>query len=131
MLVEMLATSRARIAEFQTSWREDKLMEEVFWGLAVSYIRRTLSVRAKSYSLPGRLDSMKPGAVLALGRRSKALEQERLWAREKWADALAASQRFNIILHCTSFPRDLCSSIPSYTRCETSRQALVAIDILG
>ena len=38
-----------------------------------------------------------PGAVLAAGSRRKALEQERLWARERRADALAARQSFNII----------------------------------
>ena len=69
-------------------------------ALAISHIRKTLSVaavRAQSYSLLGRLDGMGPGAVLAAGRRRKALEQERLWARESRADALAARQGFNLV----------------------------------
>ena len=98
-LVDMLATSRARVAEPQTSRRGDMLTEEGVRALAVSHIRKTLSVagvRAQCYSLLGRLDGMGPGAVLAAGRRRKALEQERLWARERRADALAARQGFNI-----------------------------------
>ena len=99
-LVDMLASCRARIAEPQTSRRGDKLTEEGVRALAISHIRKTLSVaavRAQSYSLLGRLDGMGPGAVLAAGRRRKALEQERLWARERRADALAARQGFNLV----------------------------------
>ena len=97
--MDMLATSRARVAEPQTSRRGDKLTEEGVRALAVSHIRKTLSVagvRAQCYSLLGRLDGMGPGAVLAAGRRRKALEQERLWARERRADALAAKQGINL-----------------------------------
>ena len=96
----MLASSRARIAEPQTSRRGDKLTEEGVRALAISHIRKTLSVaavRAQSYSLLGRLDGMGPEAVLAAGRRRKALEQERLWARERRADALAARLVFNLV----------------------------------
>ena len=47
-------------------------------ALAVSHIRKTLSVagvRAQFYSLLGRLDGRGPGAVLAAGRRRKALSK--------------------------------------------------------
>ena len=40
---------------------------------------------------------MGPGKTIAAGRRRRALEQERLWARERRADALAARQGFNLV----------------------------------
>ena len=40
-------------------------------------------------------DGMGPGGVSAAGRRRKAVEQERLWVRERRADALAAKHGFN------------------------------------
>ena len=69
-------------------------------GLAVGYIRRKLSiaaVRAQSHSLLGRLEGLGPGAVAAAGRRSKAMEQERIWARERQAYDLSVKQGFNIL----------------------------------
>ena len=74
--LEMLATSRARIAEPQTSRRADKLAKDgVRWrSLAASHIRKMLSVAvgmAQYYSLLGRLDGMEPGVDLAVGRRRK------------------------------------------------------------
>jgi hypothetical protein len=99
-LVDALATSRARVAEPQTSRRGDKLTEEGVRALAVGHIRKTLSVaavKAQCHSLLGRLEGMGPGAVTAAGRRRAALEQERLWIRERRADAMAARQGFNIL----------------------------------
>ena len=99
-LVDALATSRARVAEPQTSRRGDRLTEEGVRALAVGYIRRRLSVaavKAQSFSLLGRLEGLGPGSVTAAGRRRRALEQERLWARERRGDAIAARQGFNII----------------------------------
>ena len=74
------------------------MTEEGVRALAVGYIRRRLgvaAVKAQCLSLLGRLDGMGPGGVSAAGRRRKAAEQERLWAKERRADALAAKQGFN------------------------------------
>ena len=35
--------------------------------------------------------------MTAAGRRRRALEQERLWAKERRGDAIAARQGFNIV----------------------------------
>ena len=99
-LVEELASSRARIADSQRGRRGQILSEEGVKGLAVGYIRRKLSiaaVRAQSHSLLGRLEGLGPGAVAAAGRRSKAMEQERIWARERQAYDLSVKQGFNIL----------------------------------
>ena len=98
--MDALATSRARVAEPQTGKRGKTLSEEGVKALAVGYIRRRLGVaaiKAQCLSLLGRLDGMGPGCVPAAGRRRRAAEQERLWARERRADALAAKQGFNCL----------------------------------
>ena len=64
-LVDALATSRARVAEPQTSRRGDRLTEEGVRALAVGYIRRRLSVaavKAQGFSLLGRVEGLGPGA---------------------------------------------------------------------
>ena len=99
-LVEELASSRARIADSQRGRRGQILSEEGVKGLAVGYIRRKLSiaaVKAQCHSLLGRLEGLGPGAVAAAGRRARAMEQERLWARERMAYDLSVKQGFNII----------------------------------
>ena len=100
-LVEALATSRARVAEPQARGRRGKsLTEEGVKALAVGYIRRSLSIaaiKAQCHSLLGRLEGLGPGAVTAAGRRSRAVEMERLWARERRAYNLSAKQGFNIL----------------------------------
>ena len=99
-LVEELASSRARIADPQTRGRRGQILsEEGIKGLAVGYIRRKLSiaaVKAQSYSLLGRLEGLGPGATAAAGRRKTAMEQERVWARERRAQNLAAKQGFSV-----------------------------------
>ena len=55
------------------------------------------AVKAQSHSLLGRLEGLGPGAVAAAGRRARAMEQERLWARERRAHDLSVKQGFNII----------------------------------
>ena len=99
-LVEELASSRARIADPQTRGRKGQVLsEEGIKGLAVGYIRRKLSiasVKAQSHSLLGRLEGLGPGATAAAGRRSRAMEQERLWSRERRAYHLSIKQGFNI-----------------------------------
>ena len=54
-------------------------------------------VKAQCFVLLGRLEGLGPGAVTAAGRRRRALEQERLWARERRTDAMPARQGFNIV----------------------------------
>ena len=99
-LVEELASSRARIADPQTRGKKGQILsEEGIKSLAVGYIRRKLSiaaVKAQSHSLLGRLEGLGPGATAAAGRRSRAMEQERLWSRERRAYQLAAKQGFSI-----------------------------------
>ena len=77
------------------------MSEEGVKALAVGFIRRQLgvaAVKAQCLSLLGRLEVMGPGGtVMAAGRRRKALEQERLWARERRAFAQSAKQGFNIV----------------------------------
>ena len=68
--------------------------------MAVGYIRRRLgvaAVKAQCLSLLGRVEGLGPGAVSAAGRRRRALEQERLWSRERRAHQLATRQGYNII----------------------------------
>ena len=99
-LVDALATSRARVAEPQTGKRGKTLTEQGVKAMAVGYIRRRLgvaAVKAQCLSLLGRVEGLGPGAVSAAGRRRRALEQERLWSRERRAHQLATRQGYNII----------------------------------
>ena len=79
-LAEALGTSRARITDPQSKGkRGNQLTEDGVKGLAVSFIRRKLSiafVKAQAMSLLGRLEEIGPSAVFAAGRRSLAAEQE-------------------------------------------------------
>ena len=100
-LVDALATSRAKVAEPEAKGSRGKtLTEEGVKALAVGYIRRKLgvaSVKAQCHSLLGRLEGLGPGATTAAGRRRRAEELERLWARERRAHNLSAKQGFNIL----------------------------------
>ena len=100
-LVDMLATSRARVADPQARGRRGQtLSEEGVRAIAVGYIRRKISiasVKAQCHSLLDRLEVLGQGANAAAGRRKRALEQERLWARERRAYNLSAKQGFNIL----------------------------------
>ena len=101
-LVELLATSRARVAQPQSRKKGGDMTEEGIKSLAVGYIRRKLGVAAvkgQCHSLLGRLEGMGPGAVSAAGRRKRAEEQERQWIRERRAHAQSARQGFNIFRH--------------------------------
>ena len=67
--------------------------------LRKGYIRRKLSiaaVKAQSHSLLGRLEGLGPGATAAASRKSRTIEQERLWSRERRAYHLSIKQGFNI-----------------------------------
>ena len=101
-LVEALASSRARVAEPQSRKKGKTLSEEGVKAVAVGFIRRRLgvaAVKAQCHSLLGRLDSLGPGAVPAADRRRRALDQERLWARERRAFAISEKQGFNLMRH--------------------------------
>ena len=45
----------------------------------------------------GRLESMGLAAVLAAGRRRRALDQKMAWARKRQADAFAPKQGHNLL----------------------------------
>ena len=99
-LVEALATSRAQIGDPQArTKRGDIMTEEGIKSMAVGYIRRKLgiiSVKAQCHSLLGRLEGLGPGATTAHGRRRRAEEQEKLWARERKAHSLSIKLGFDI-----------------------------------
>ena len=99
-LVDVLATSRARVAEPLSSRRGGNLTEEGVKSLAVGHIRRKLgvaAVKAQCITLFGRLDSMGPAAVIATGRRRRALDLKRIWAKERRADAFASKHGYNLL----------------------------------
>ena len=66
--------------------------EEAELALTTSFLRRTLSVvgvRAQARLLLGRLGVIGPRAAAAAGRRNFALNLERIWAKQRRADALS------------------------------------------
>ena len=74
--------------------------EEGEKSIAVSYIRRTLSlaaIRAQLHSLVGRLGCLGRGVTAAIGRRKEALELDIVWLRERNATALSLKNGFNIL----------------------------------
>ena len=97
-LVEALATSRVRVAGLQKGRRGVVSSEEGGKSIAVSYIRRPLSLAAicaQSHSLLGL--GLGQGVTAAVGRRKEALELERRWDRERRATALSLRQSFGIL----------------------------------
>jgi hypothetical protein len=99
-LVEILATSRVRVAGPQKGRRGMVRSEEGEKSIAVGYIRRTLSlagIRAQSHSLLGRLEGLGRGVTAAMGRRNEALQLERVWHRERKATALSLRNGVNIL----------------------------------
>jgi hypothetical protein len=99
-LVDALATSRVRVAGPQRGRKGGVRTEEGEKSIAVSYIRRTLSlaaIRAQSHSLLGRLEGLGRGVTPAMGRRREALELERVWLRERKAMALSLRNGFIIL----------------------------------
>ena len=68
--------------------------------MAVGHIRRKLGVaaiKAQCITLFGGLDLLLPAAVMAAGRRRRALDLERIWAKERRADAFAVKQGYNLL----------------------------------
>ena len=101
-LVEALATSRVRVAGPPWGRMGVVRSEEGEKSIAVSFIRRTLSlaaVRAQSHSLLGRLECLGRGVGIAMGRREEVLELERQWRRERQATALSLKNGRSILRH--------------------------------
>ena len=93
-LLDAMATSRVRVAIPQTGRRAATRSEEGEKALAVSYIRRRVSVAAvkgQTHTLLGRLDVIGPGTVAAAGRRREATAQEQKWRGAR--QAMLLSQR--------------------------------------
>ena len=94
-LIHHLASSRVRVAGPQKGKRRQVRSEEAELALTTAFLRRTLSlvgVRAQARLLLGRLEVIGPGAAAAAGRRNFALQQERVWANQRRADALSRLQ---------------------------------------
>jgi len=94
-LIHHLASSRVRVAGPQKGKRGQVRSEEAELALTTAFLRRTLSlvgVRAQARLLLGRLEVIGPGAAAPAGRRNFALQQERVWANQRRADALSRLQ---------------------------------------
>ena len=99
-LVEHIATSRVRVAGPQKGKRGVTRSEDGEKAMAVSFVRRSLSlaaVKAQSHSLLGRLVGMGRGVTAAVGRRREASEVERRWAKQRKAHSLSVRQGWNIV----------------------------------
>jgi hypothetical protein len=80
-LVEGLATSRVRVAGPQRGRKGVVRTEEGEKSIAMSFIRRTLSlaaIRAQSHSLLWKMEGLGSGVTAAMGRRKEALELEQV-----------------------------------------------------
>ena len=94
-LIHHLASSRVRVAGPQKGKRGQVRSEEAELALTTAFLRRTLSVvgvRAQARLLLGRLEVISPGAAAAPGRRNFALQQDRIWANQRRADAFSRLQ---------------------------------------
>ena len=98
--MEHIATSRVRVALPQKGKRGVTRSEDGEKAMAVSFVRRSLSlaaVKAQSHSLLGRLEGMGRGVTAAVGRRREASEVERRWAKQRKAHSLSVRQGWNIV----------------------------------
>ena len=99
-LVDVLATSRVRVAEPQTDKKGRQISETQAKAMAEGFIRRKLSiagVKAQCHSLLGRLEGLGPGLIAATKRRKQAIDQEQRWRKETLAHIQSTKQGFNII----------------------------------
>ena len=102
-LLDTIATSRVRVALPQSAAggrRGDSRSEEGEKAVAVSYIRRRVSVAAvkgQCLSLLGRLEVLGPGCAAAAGRRKWAQVQEQRWRRDRQAMLLSERQGRSIL----------------------------------
>ena len=90
--MEALATIRVRVAGPQRGMKGVVRTEEGEKSIAVSFIRRTLSLAA---ILARQAGGLREGVTAAMGRREEALELERRWQRGRKATALRNG--FNIL----------------------------------
>ena len=95
--MEQLATFKSEVAEPQ-SRAKGRLHKEGLKSMAVSYVRRHLSVaavKAQCLSLLGRIEVMGPGTNMLVERRRQALLLDEQWRRESaahsWAEKLGYS----------------------------------------
>ena len=96
-LIHHLATSRVRVAGPQRGKRGQVRTEEAELAITTSFLRRTISVagvRAQAKLLLSRLEVIGPvtGVAAAAGRRSLALNLERIVANQRRADLLSRLQ---------------------------------------
>ena len=96
-LIHHLAASRVRVAGPQRGKRGQVRTEEAELAITTSFLRRTISlagVRAQSKLLLSRLEVIGPttGVAAAAGRRSLALNLERIVANQRRADLLSRLQ---------------------------------------
>ena len=92
-LLSALATSRVRVAGVTRGKRGYWRTEEGERAVAISALRRRLSViavKCQASSLLGRLETLGPGGQAALRRRQQAAELERTWQVESRAQLQAA-----------------------------------------
>ena len=98
-LIDELATRRAQVTDPESRRMGGRLPEEVVKSLAVSYLRRRLSiagVRAQCLSLLGRLEVMGSSNML-VERRRRSLQQEDRWKKDRLAHQIAEKQGFNAL----------------------------------
>ena len=91
-LLAAMATSRVRVTGPMVGRRGILRSEEGERSIAISSLRRKLSVaavRAQASSLLGRLEALGPGTQAARNRRWQAAELDRQWRMEEQAFALA------------------------------------------
>ena len=97
-VIAALATSRVIVGKLTSQRARGHLRsEEAERSVAISSIRRRLgiaTVKAQAGSLLGRLQMVCSGTSAAVGRRQRAQELERQWAREERAMELKSRQGF-------------------------------------
>ena len=99
-LLATLATSRVRVAGVTRGKRGYFRTEEGERALAISALRRRLSVMAvkcQASSLLGRLETLGPGGNAALRRRQQAAHLERTWKAESRAQQQADRDGFRCL----------------------------------
>ena len=99
-LIQHLAESRAQVAEPQRARSGHMKTEAAEIASNVSFLRRTFSVagvKAQTFSLLGRLETLGSGATAAERRREFAVVQERQWSGLRRAHALSVDQGRSIL----------------------------------
>ena len=105
-LLNILATSRVRVAGPSTGRRGRLRTEDGERAVVMGHLRRTLgvaTVKAQSLSLLGRLETLGPGVSQAASRRRQAAELDRQWRLEQQAHSLSVRQ--GRAIHRTGFAK--------------------------